>query len=58
MANNIAAGSFPFRRANKPFSIFRVQKNGRFYEATTKWLIQNATTTFKKILDHLTWTMS
>ena len=26
MANNVAGGSFPFRRTKKLFSIFRVQK--------------------------------
>ena len=28
--NNIAGGSFPFRRTEKPFSIFRAQKMGHF----------------------------
>src|SRR3954464_2175570 len=33
MENNVAGGSFPFRRSEKPFSIFRVQKDGSFREA-------------------------
>jgi hypothetical protein len=36
MANNVAGESFPFRRTEKPFFIFRVQKTGCFCEATTK----------------------
>jgi hypothetical protein len=39
---------FSFRRAKKPFSIFQVQKTGGFVKQQTKWLIQNATTTFFK----------
>ena len=30
MAKNVAGGSFPFRRTEKPFSIFRAKKMGRF----------------------------
>ena len=30
MTNNVAGGSFPFRRAEKPFSIFRVPKTRSF----------------------------
>src|SRR3954466_10311253 len=30
MENNVSAGSFPFRCTEKPFSIFRAQKTGRF----------------------------
>ena len=30
MENNVAGGSFPFCRTEKPFSIFRAQKTGRF----------------------------
>src|SRR3954466_1102046 len=30
MANNVAGGSFPFRRTENSFSIFRAQKMGRF----------------------------
>ena len=36
MENNVAGGSFPFRRSEKPFSIFRAQKDGSFCEAATK----------------------
>ena len=47
MANNVAGGSFPFRRTKAIF-YFPSIKNGRFCEATTKWLIQKTTTTFYK----------
>ena len=30
MENNVAGGRFPFCRTEKPFSIFRAQKTGRF----------------------------
>ena len=30
MENNVAGGSFPFCHTEKPFSIFRAQKTGRF----------------------------
>ena len=36
MTINVAGGSFPFRRTENLFSIFRVPKNGVFCEATTK----------------------
>ena len=48
MVNNVAGGSFPFRRTEKPFFIFRVQKTGCFCEATTKKKFQNNNTTFLK----------
>ena len=42
MYNNVARGSFPFRRSEKPFSIFRAQKDRSFCEAATKIKLQNA----------------
>src|SRR3954468_16171449 len=36
MENNVAGGSFPFRRSEKPVSIFQAQKDGLFCEAATK----------------------
>src|SRR3954470_8755573 len=48
MENNVAGGSFPFRRTEKPFSIFRVPKNEAFYETTIKWKFQNGTNIFFK----------
>src|SRR3954469_2430247 len=36
MKNNVAGGSFPFRRSEKPFSIFRAQKTGRFVKQPPK----------------------
>ena len=46
MENNVAGGSFAFCCTEKPFSIFREQKNGSFCEVTTKMLFQNATVPF------------
>ena len=40
MENNVAGGSFLFRRTEKPFSIFRAKK-WSFCEVTTKMLFQN-----------------
>ena len=39
---------FSFSSHQKAISHFPSIKNGRFCEATTKWLIQNTTTTFYK----------
>ena len=39
---------FSFSSHQKGISHFLSTKNGRFCEATTKWLIQNGTTTFYK----------
>src|SRR3954463_13141643 len=50
---------FFFSSHQKAIFYFPSIKNGRFCEATTKWLIQNTTTIFyKKILYHIIWTMS
>ena len=45
MENNVAGGSFPFCRTEKPFSIFRAKK-GSFCVVTTKMPFQNATVPF------------
>ena len=58
MVNNIAEGSFPFRRTKKPFSIFRAQKTGRFVKQPPNDSFRMVPPHFVKILYHLTWTMS
>src|SRR3954462_11358193 len=58
MENNVAGGSFPFRRTEKPFSIFQAQKTGRFVKQPPNESFRMVPLHFVKILDHLTWTMS
>ena len=58
MANNVAGGSFPFRRTKKPFSIFRVPKTGCFVKQPPNESFTMVPPHFSKILDHLTWTIS
>ena len=58
MENNVAGGSFPFRRTEKPFCIFRAQKTGRFMKQPPKCYFRMLPSHFYKILDHLTWTIS
>src|SRR3954470_14450836 len=55
MENNVAGGSFPFCRTEKPFSIFRAQKTGRFVKEPPKFCFRMLPSHFPKILDHLTW---
>ena len=57
MANNVAGESFPFRRMENPFSIFRAQKMGRFVKQPPNDSFRMVPPHFVKILDHLTWTI-
>jgi hypothetical protein len=56
MANNVAGGSFPFRRMEKPFSIFRAQKTGRFVKQPPNKSFKILPSHFSKIIGHLKWT--
>ena len=56
MENNVAGGSFPFRRMENPFSIFRAQKTGCFVKQPPNYSFRMVPPHFVKILDHLTWT--
>ena len=58
MKNNVAGGSFPLRRTEKPFSIFRVPKTGYFMKQPPNKSFTMVAPHFSKILDHLTWTIS
>ena len=58
MTNNIAGGSFPFRRTEKPFSIFRVPKTRSFVKQPPNRRFKMVPPNFSKILDHLTWKIS
>ena len=57
MTNNVAAGSFPFRRTEKSFSIFRVRKTRCFLRQPPNKIFKMVPPHLKKILDHITWTI-
>ena len=56
MANNVAGESFPCRRTEKPFSIFRAQKTGRFVNQPPNESFEMPAPHFSKMIDHLTFT--
>ena len=58
MSNNVAGGSFHFRRAKKAFSIFRAQKWRSFVKQPPNGKFNMLPPHFTKILDHLIWTIS
>ena len=58
MANNVAGGSFSFRRTKNAFSIFRVLITGSFVKQPPNESFKMLSSHFSKILDHVTWTMS
>ena len=58
MKNNVAGRSFPLRRTEKPFSIFRVPKTSYFVKQPPNRSFKMVPPHLKKILDHLTWTIS
>ena len=57
MMNNVAIGSFPFRRTEKPFSIFLVPKTRCFVKQPPNKSFKMVPPHFSKILDQLTWTI-
>ena len=58
MTNNVAGGSFLFRRTKKPFSIFRVPKTRWFVKQPPNESFKMVQPHFSKIVDQLTWTIS
>ena len=58
MTNNVAGGSFLFRRTEKPFYIFRVPKTRCFVKQPPNRSLKVVPPHFSKILDHLTWIIS
>ena len=54
MENNVAGGSFSFCRSEKPFSIFRAQKDGSFMKQPLKCSYRMLPSHFSKIVDHVT----
>src|SRR4051812_1999217 len=54
MANNVAGESFPCRRTEKPFSIFRAQKTGRFVNQPPNESFEMPAPHFSKMIDHRT----
>src|SRR4051812_7966749 len=57
MENNVAGESFPFRRTENPFSIFRAQKTGRFVKQPPNYSFRMLPPHFVKILYHITCTI-
>src|SRR3954465_8628850 len=57
MVNNVAGGSFPFCRTEKPFFIFRVQKRGVLWQQPPNESFKMIIPHFLKILDHIEWTI-
>ena len=58
MTINVAGGSFPFRRTENVFSIFRVQKMGYFVKQPPNERFKMVPPHFSKILGNLKWTTS
>ena len=58
MTNNVAGGSFPFRRTEKPFSIFRMPKTRCFAKQPLNRSFKMVPPPLSTILDHITWTIS
>ena len=56
--NNVAGGSFPFRRIKNAFSLFRLPKPGRSVKQPPSDSFRMEPNHLKKILEHLTWTIS
>ena len=58
MKNNVAVGSFPFRRTKKPFSIFWVPKTQCFVKKPPNGSFQIEPPYFSKILYQISWPIS
>ena len=58
MMNNVAVGSFPFRRTEKQFSIFLVPKTRCFVKQPPNKSFKPVPPHFSKIVDQLPWTIS
>ena len=57
MTINVAGGSFPFRRTENVFFIFRMPKMGYFVKQPPNERFKMVPPHFSKILDHFTWTI-